>query len=247
MPIFEASGFGEFLVSPYLRDRFSNLSVARFLLFSLFFFNSVLALAQDGEFLSEDYSIYGKVGVVSAGTRGWRPGQGETGRVLGFHVGLGYAQAINSPETIWLSGEIGYSQHGYRYLDARAADDPQSVTTMYYNIPVLLRYYPFEKVRGLYVGAGPQLGIRTDGYMSTKGGHQYALERSEFPTTDFSAVGVLGIHVLRKAEVGAELKYQHGFTRVQRGYQGLAQSAVQVTVFFPGSIFMEALNLMFFL
>ncbi|MFC6999401.1 porin family protein [Rufibacter roseus] len=217
------------------------------LLLLVFKLCSFAGYSQEEPFFDSSWAIYGRAGVNSAGTRGWYPGQAELKRTVGFNVGVGYSQAINFREDTWVNAEASFSQQGFKFTNVAAPEDPESVSLNYLNIPVFVRYFPFPNMRNVYVGGGAQIGIRLDGRITARNGTMYRINENDFPRTDWSGIGVAGIHFAKRTDLGLEVRYQHGLTSISREVAGVKQSVIQVDLFFPGSFLMDILSIGVFL
>lgn len=194
----------------------------------------------------QEGAVYGRAGVSMVGVSGRAPLNQKPGRNTGWNISLGYTHLLSYAGDVRVNAEIGLSRQGFRYENVQSPGQVEQVYLNYINIPLFVKYHPIKSFRWAYVGAGPQIGFRTGGYVKTKGGTKYAVVNSEFVTTDLAAIGVAGINFGKRIDFGMEMRYQHSFSKFMQPAPNLKHSVFQATLIFPGEILLQALQFITF-
>ena len=129
----------------------------------------------------------------------------------GLNVGLFGGYQIN--ENFDVQSELQYSQQGFKCnvsivdIEGIFIGDGYKVLSHYLNVPILLKYYPFER---FYIEAGPQVGFCFDSKISSPNDYINRNFAPDYNPIDFSLAGGIGFHVGYGLSINA--RYNHGFT-----------------------------------
>ncbi|WP_192821042.1 outer membrane beta-barrel protein [Rufibacter sp. LB8] len=189
----------------------------------------------------QDDAIYARVGLSRPGLRA--NANHNIARITSYNFAFGYSRSLTYKGDVSLNGELGFSRQGFAFKDVTDPADPKEIRLHYVNIPVYLKYYPHPTIKSFYVGAGPQLGIRTSADMKTQGGGVLQISDEGLEDLDLSLIGVAGMHITRQLNMGVEVRYQHSFSKVITFMPEARQSVVQVSFFFPGEALLQFMQL----
>ena len=131
----------------------------------------------------------------------------------GLNIGIFGKYYIN--DMFDFQAELLYSQQGYKsnisFFDFGGVSLQYKYKTIshYLNIPLLLKYYPFERI---YFEAGPQIGFCLDYKLSSSYSEVDEVwdRYKDYNSVDFSLVGGIGIDLGSGLNITA--RYNHGFT-----------------------------------
>ncbi|MDR1097247.1 MAG: PorT family protein [Tannerella sp.] len=133
-----------------------------------------------------------------------------------------------------VQAELLYSQQGYKSsvpltdVGGTAIVGGYKALSHYLNVPVLLKYYPFNRI---YIEAGPQVGFCL-GYTYSSGHKEYdeALKTldTDYNTVDFSLAGGIGLYIGYGLSFNA--RYIHGFTKTVPHYQDGKNRTIQFSL-----------------
>ncbi|QHL86494.1 outer membrane beta-barrel protein [Nibribacter ruber] len=200
-------------------------------------FGQNLASTEEEPYYFDEYDgWYVKLGLNVAGVRGLGGQQNEVERIKGFAAGLGYTRQLSSRDNLWLSVEAQVAQQGFKFKFAHLASDPEYLRVTYFNLPVLVRYFPLQEHQYFYVGAGPQVGFRMTGQIQQRAGGTLEVQDEAFSNVDISGVLAVGAHIKHLPSAGAEVRYQYGFSKFVNPIPEARHSVFQVNVFFPAQV-----------
>lgn len=183
--------------------------------------------------------VYTRVAITRPGVAGLK-GYGNAGRITSYSFGIGYTHVLTYKGDVNVNAEINYARQGFRLSGLSHPDDIKELVINYIQIPVIVRYYPFQEFKFAYVGAGPQISFKSgEVEFTTQSGNQYYLMDQEVNSPDLSLVGVAGVHFAKKLDMGLELRYQHGLNKFLNPLPEARHSVFQLSFFFPAEAIMQ--------
>lgn len=203
------------------------------LLVTIFLCIATLPLHAQYERRESRAGVYVTAGGNLSGATGWDESDSGAERIWGFNAGLTFYASLD-PKSKWMINIDGnFSQQGFGNSEATDPADVKRLVINYINVPVILKYRPFNGFQSMFIGVGPQIGFQVGGHGKLVNGEKYDLKSEAVTKNVWSGVGVLGFNFDKLINVGVEFSYQHGLSKFLNTATDLRHSVFQGRLIIP--------------